>query len=128
MQRERSAAIICAFDLIIVSTLGYYTHRYPLKVNKFITTLSLTHRTPFILLLKFRLCRATQLIGSLTIYLDPYEYIFMNPIFMVRISLWASYKMSRPSQLLLIAMVYNFGTIIALAGGSRFNWNTFVCG
>ena len=36
--------------------------------------------------------------------------------------------MSRPSQLLLIAMVYIFGTIIALAGGSRFNWNTFVCG
>ena len=36
--------------------------------------------------------------------------------------------MSRPSQLLLIAMVYIFGTIIALAGGSNFNWAPFFYG
>ena len=36
--------------------------------------------------------------------------------------------MSRPAQLLLIAMVYIFGTIIALAVGSRFNWVPFLYG
>jgi len=46
----------------------------------------------------------------------------------VRIYVWTCYKMSRPSQLLLIAMVYIFGTIIALAGGSNFNWAPFFYG
>jgi 1,4-dihydroxy-2-naphthoate octaprenyltransferase len=46
----------------------------------------------------------------------------------VRIYLWTCFQMSRPAQLLLIAMVYIFGTIIALAVGSRFNWVPFLYG
>lgn len=45
----------------------------------------------------------------------------MKAIIKVRIYFWTCYKMSRPSQLLLIALVFGFGTMIALAGGSTFN-------
>ena len=46
----------------------------------------------------------------------------MNGIKKVRIYLWTCFKMSRPSQLLLIALVFGFGTTIALGSGSTFNW------
>jgi 1,4-dihydroxy-2-naphthoate octaprenyltransferase len=52
----------------------------------------------------------------------------MNKTKKVRIYFWACYKMSRPSQLLLIAGVFIFGNIVAMATGSSFNFYAFLLG
>ena len=52
----------------------------------------------------------------------------MNKTKKVWIYFWTCYKMARPSQLVLIAGVYSFGNIVAVAVGSSFSWEVFMIG